>query len=118
MPYRRCPVGPHDLPRLLPGDGMNWPEDYIGRVLHGDCLEVMKGMPDGCVDLVLTDPPYGMDRFETDGKDYLEKISPALFDLDRVLCDGGSAFVFTSTGEVMKVGGGNLNTLPANALDV
>lgn len=29
----------------------------------GDCLELMKNIPDGSVDLVLTDPPYGtMDR--------------------------------------------------------
>ena len=27
---------------------------------HGDCLELMKNIPDGYVDLVLTDPPYGM----------------------------------------------------------
>lgn len=28
--------------------------------LHlGDCLEVMKSIPDKSVDLVLTDPPYG-----------------------------------------------------------
>jgi len=26
---------------------------------HGDCLEVMKDIPDNSVDLVLTDPPYG-----------------------------------------------------------
>ena len=26
---------------------------------HGDCLELMKNIPDGYVDLVLTDPPYG-----------------------------------------------------------
>ena len=26
---------------------------------HGDCLEEMKSIPDGSVDLVLTDPPYG-----------------------------------------------------------
>ena len=30
---------------------------------QGDCLELMKNIPDGSVDLVLTDPPYGtMDR--------------------------------------------------------
>jgi len=27
----------------------------------GDCLEVMKTLPDGCVDAVVTDPPYGVD---------------------------------------------------------
>ena len=26
---------------------------------HGDCLELMKNIPNGSVDLVLTDPPYG-----------------------------------------------------------
>ena len=35
------------------------PEDFINKVICGDCLEVMKLMPDKCVDLVLTDPPYG-----------------------------------------------------------
>lgn len=28
------------------------------RVVEGDCLEVMRGMADGCVDAVVTDPPY------------------------------------------------------------
>lgn len=28
-------------------------------LFQGDCLEVMKGIPDGSVDLVLADPPYG-----------------------------------------------------------
>ena len=27
------------------------------NLFQGDCLEVMKGIPDGSVDLVLTDPP-------------------------------------------------------------
>ena len=32
----------------------------INEIICGDCLEVMKGWPDNCVDLVLTDPPYGV----------------------------------------------------------
>ena len=33
------------------------------NLMQGDCLELMKNIPDGSVDLVLTDPPYGtMDR--------------------------------------------------------
>ena len=32
-------------------------ENY--KLLHGDCLERMKEIPDGSVDMVLTDPPYG-----------------------------------------------------------
>ena len=30
------------------------------RLLHGDCLELMKDIPDNSVDLVLTDPPYNV----------------------------------------------------------
>jgi DNA modification methylase len=30
-------------------------------VVQGDCLELMKQLPDGCVDAVITDPPYGID---------------------------------------------------------
>jgi len=30
------------------------------EIICGDCLSVMKDWPDGCVDLVLTDPPYGI----------------------------------------------------------
>jgi len=39
---------------------MKYPDDYINKVICGDCLEVMKDIPDKSVDLVLTDPPYGM----------------------------------------------------------
>lgn len=30
------------------------------NLMQGDCLELMKTIPDGSVDMVLTDPPYGM----------------------------------------------------------
>ena len=30
-------------------------------IYNGDCLEVMKELPDKSIDLVLTDPPYGVD---------------------------------------------------------
>jgi len=33
-------------------------------VVCGDCLELMKALSDGCVDVVITDPPYNL------GKDY------------------------------------------------
>jgi site-specific DNA-methyltransferase (adenine-specific) len=35
------------------------------RVIQGDCLDVLRELPDGCVDAVVTDPPYGL------GFDYL-----------------------------------------------
>lgn len=35
--------------------------DNLKNQIHlGDCLDFMRQMPDKCVDLVLTDPPYGI----------------------------------------------------------
>jgi DNA modification methylase len=34
-------------------------ESEHATLWHGDCLEVMRGIPDGSIDMVWTDPPYG-----------------------------------------------------------
>jgi site-specific DNA-methyltransferase (adenine-specific) len=31
------------------------------NIIHGDCLDVMRSMPDAAFDCVVTDPPYGID---------------------------------------------------------
>ena len=33
----------------------------LNTIICGDCLEIMKTFPDKSIDLVLTDPPYGID---------------------------------------------------------
>ena len=33
-------------------------EDLIGKITCADCLDILKQLPDKCIDLVLTDPPY------------------------------------------------------------
>ena len=35
-------------------------EKYINKIINADCLDILKELPDKCIDLVLTDPPYGM----------------------------------------------------------
>ena len=37
--------------------GKKW---YLNTAYEGDCLEFMRELPDKCIDLVLTDPPYGI----------------------------------------------------------
>ncbi len=39
---------------------MNFPEDFENKILCGDSLEIMKKMPDSCLDLVVTSPPYNL----------------------------------------------------------
>lgn len=35
-------------------------EDYKDKIICGDCLEVMKEMPDSSIDIVITSPPYNL----------------------------------------------------------
>ena len=46
---------------------MKWPDDFINKVICGDCLEILPLIPDGVIDAVITDPPYGI-RVKTDWK--------------------------------------------------
>ena len=36
-------------------------DHLLGKIHNVDCLPFMRSLPDKCVDLVLTDPPYGID---------------------------------------------------------
>lgn len=40
-------------------------EQLQNRIICADCLDILKRLPDKCVDLVLTDPPYGIGVGET-----------------------------------------------------
>ena len=35
-------------------------ENLINKIINADCLDILKKLPDKCIDLVLTDPPYGI----------------------------------------------------------
>ena len=35
-------------------------EQYINQIINADCLDILRQLPDKCVDLLLTDPPYGI----------------------------------------------------------
>lgn len=46
----------------MPGNIKNYQHcgDFVRgiKLLNGDCLELMKSIPDGSIDLIVTDPPY------------------------------------------------------------
>ena len=44
-----------------------WHLDDQATIYHGDCLEVLRELPDASVDSVVTDPPYGLEFM---GKDW------------------------------------------------
>lgn len=68
-------------------------EDGSGVLYNADCLDIMKKMPDKCVDLVLTDPPYGTTACKWDTVVCLQ----AMWDsLKRIVRKEGT-IIFTST---------------------
>jgi DNA modification methylase len=62
-------------------------------LLHGDCLEKMAGIPDGSVDMVLTDPPYGTTACSWDS---IIPLEPMWEQLKRVTKKNG-AIVMTAS---------------------
>ena len=40
--------------------------NVINKLFEGDCLEYMKKIPDGSVDMILCDLPYGMTQNKWD----------------------------------------------------
>ena len=61
----------------------------LDTVLHGNCVDVMRGIKAESVDFVLTDPPY-INRYTTrDGRtirsDNFQWVRPAFAELYRVL---------------------------------
>jgi len=41
---------------------MKYPDDFINKIICGDCLKIMKDIPDKSVDLILADPPYNISK--------------------------------------------------------
>lgn len=36
------------------------PDEHLDEIIHGDCLDVMRRMPDKSIDLIITSPPYNL----------------------------------------------------------
>jgi site-specific DNA-methyltransferase (adenine-specific) len=63
------------------------------KLLHGDCLELMKDIPDGSVDMILCDLPYGTTACKWDS---IIPFEPLWEQYERVIKDNG-AIVLTAT---------------------
>lgn len=81
-------------------------------LIHGDCTEKLKEIPDGSIDLILCDPPYNLAKYSTGNMKFewrseinndvagwdLKELDPADFILEfkRILSPTGNIFIFTS----------------------
>ncbi|MEK6877666.1 MAG: site-specific DNA-methyltransferase, partial [Thermoproteota archaeon] len=71
------------------------PQHYENKIICADSLEVMKSMPDNCVDLIFTSPPYNFGLEYTSNEDahgwdrYFEQLFKIFDEGVRVLKHGG-----------------------------
>lgn len=73
---------------------MTYPDDFINKVICGDCPNVMKQIPDTSVDLIITSPPYSDQRKDVYGgihpDKYVEWFLPKAKEFLRVLKPTGT----------------------------
>lgn len=63
------------------------------ELIHGDCLEKMKDIPDGSVDCIITDPPYGTTACKWDS---VIPFEPMWEQLKRIIKPNGAICLFGS----------------------
>lgn len=74
-------------------------ENY--SLLFGDCLERMKEIPDGSVDLILTDPPYQKTQNSWDS---IIPLEPMWEQIKRVIKPNGAIVLFGQNTFTFKLG--------------
>jgi len=52
---------------------MNDINDYIGKIICGDCLDVLRQLPDESIDGIATDPPYELTSGKNSKKGFMGK---------------------------------------------
>ena len=100
-------------------------ENYLGKIVNGDCREVMKTMEEASVDLIVTSPPYGVgieydvheddmvwEEYEKFTKSWLEQAYRVLKDDGRIALNipyeinrqskGGRIFMLGEVWQIMK----------------
>jgi len=86
-------------------ENINKYEELINEVCLGDCAQIMTLLPNSSIDLIVSDPPYGMEfrsnyrkekhiKIENDNNlDWLPAVAKELF---RVLADDSHCYLFCS----------------------
>lgn len=74
-------------------------------LIHGDCLEEMKNIPDGSIDMVLTDPPYGTTACKWDE---IIPFEPMWEQLKRIIKQNGAIIMTASQPFTSKLVMSNL----------
>lgn len=75
---------------------------------QGDCLELMKSIPDKSIDMILCDLPYGMTKNKWDSVIDLDLLWQQY---ERIIKDNGAIVLFAQVPFNIVLGGVNLKLL-------
>ena len=78
------------------------------NLMQGDCLELMKEIPDGSVDMILADLPYGTTRNKWDS---IIPLEPLWEQYERIIKDNGAIVLTAQTPFDKVLGASNLKML-------
>tara|TARA_Y100000590_G_scaffold468240_1_gene650255 strand:+ start:7392 stop:8501 length:1110 start_codon:yes stop_codon:yes gene_type:complete len=99
-------------------------DNLTNKIICGNCIEVMEGYPDNCIDLIFADPPYNLQLNETLYRPDYSKVDAVTEDWDkfrdfqsydkftqdwlseckRVLKPNGSIWVIGSYHNIFRIG--------------
>ena len=73
--------------------------EYINKIINGDCLEIMQNIPDNSIDMTFADPPFNLKKKYSKYKDnkdfneYLEWCKKWIYQMIRITKPSGSIFL-------------------------
>lgn len=84
-------------------------KDLENKIINADCMDILKQFPDKCIDLILTDPPYGINflsnrtnnhkEIENDKYEDFSKLYPQwIKEFKRIITDNGCVICCSAGG--------------------
>ena len=70
--------------------------NFLDKIILGDCLDIMPSIPDKSIDAIICDPPYGqLSRSNASAKwDSIIPFEPMWAQLERIIKDNGAIVLF------------------------
>lgn len=84
-------------------------DKFENKIILGDCLDIMKEMPDGKIDLIFADPPYNIGiRYDNHNdkmryEDYINWSEKWIKECARLLSDKGSIYIAINDEHVAEI---------------
>lgn len=81
-------------------------EKFLNKVINADCLDILKVFPDNSIDLIITDPPYGVnfedENYDDSASTVFDNYNEWLAEMSRVLKMYSHIYIFVPSLQIDK----------------